>query len=153
MWYNIAMTTATLLKKAAAKDEGVVVLSLREYDRLLSTHVPNYYLTGKAATDLDKLVEGFTFIEEDLLSSEDTSRVSQVINGQMPYVYELLMITYAYEGKYKEAIDAYMPYFKLDPDSKDAQKILSGLRDKLRDPKLRNIPRGVKCMGGRSMIK
>jgi len=103
--------------------------------------------------DLDKLVEGFTFIEEDLLSSEDTSRVSQVINGQMPYVYELLMITYAYEGKYKEAIDAYMPYFKLDPDSKDAQKILSGLRDKLRDPKLRNIPRGVKCMGGRSMIK
>ena len=51
------MTTATLLKKAAAKDEGVVVLSLREYDRLLSTHVPNYYLTGKAATDLDKLVE------------------------------------------------------------------------------------------------
>lgn len=51
------MTTATLLKKATAKDEGVVVLSLKEYDRLLSTHVPNYYLTGKAATDLDKLVE------------------------------------------------------------------------------------------------
>lgn len=51
------MTTATLLKKAVSKDEGVVVLSLKEYDRLLATHVPNYYLTGKAATDLDKLVE------------------------------------------------------------------------------------------------
>jgi ATP phosphoribosyltransferase regulatory subunit HisZ len=53
----IAMTTATLLKKAISRNEGVVVLSLKEYDRLLSTHVPNYYLTGKAATDLDKLVE------------------------------------------------------------------------------------------------
>jgi len=51
------MTTATLLKKAASRDEGVVVLSLKEYDRLLATHVPNYYLTGKEATDLDKLVE------------------------------------------------------------------------------------------------
>ncbi|MEK7553912.1 MAG: hypothetical protein AAB517_00940 [Patescibacteria group bacterium] len=51
------MTTATLLKKATSKDKGVVVLSLKEYDRLLSTHVPNYYLTGKEATDLDKLVE------------------------------------------------------------------------------------------------
>jgi len=51
------MTTATLLKKAVTKDEGVVVLSLEEYDRLLSTHVPDYYLTGKEALDLDKLVE------------------------------------------------------------------------------------------------
>jgi len=57
MVYSIPMTTATLLKKASAKDEGIVVLSLREYDRLLATHVPDYYLTGKAATDLDKLVE------------------------------------------------------------------------------------------------
>jgi hypothetical protein len=51
------MTTATLLKKAVAKDKSVVVLPVAEYKRLLSAHVPEYYLTGKAARDLDKLVK------------------------------------------------------------------------------------------------
>lgn len=50
------MTTATLLKKATAKDKGVVVLSIEEYNRLRAAAVPEYYLTGKAARDLDRLV-------------------------------------------------------------------------------------------------
>jgi hypothetical protein len=36
---------------------GVVVLSLREYQRLLARAVPTYYLKGKAATKLDRLIE------------------------------------------------------------------------------------------------
>jgi len=51
-----AMTTATLLKKAASKDKGVVVLPVQEYQRLIVAAVPTYYLSGKEATDLDKLV-------------------------------------------------------------------------------------------------
>lgn len=53
------MTTATLarLKKAATGRRGSVVLSARAYKNLLDAAVPTYYLTGKAATDLDKLVE------------------------------------------------------------------------------------------------
>ncbi len=53
----VVMTTATLLKKAAAKDKGVVVLPVKEYQRLIAAAVPTYYLSGKEATDLDKLVE------------------------------------------------------------------------------------------------
>lgn len=53
------MTTATLLKlkKTAAKRKGDVVLPAKVYRQLLDAAVPTYYLTGKAATDLDKLVE------------------------------------------------------------------------------------------------
>ena len=71
----------------------------------------------------------------------------------MSAIYEVLMVSYRYEGKYKEAIEAYMPYFLLDPNDEDALKNLALLRDELRDPSLRKIPKGVKCMGGRSMIK
>lgn len=51
------MTTATLLKKAAAKDAGVVVLPVEEYQRLIAANIPTYYLSGKEAAALDKLVE------------------------------------------------------------------------------------------------
>ncbi len=54
------MTTATLLKKAAEKDKGVVVLPIAEYEslrRAAERAVPEYYLTGKAAEELDQLVE------------------------------------------------------------------------------------------------
>jgi hypothetical protein len=53
------MTTATLqrLKKSAAKARGSVTLSAKTYRELLDAAIPTYYLTGKAATDLDKLVE------------------------------------------------------------------------------------------------
>jgi hypothetical protein len=53
------MTTATLLKlkKTAAKSRGTVTLPVKTYRQLLDAAIPTYYLTGKAATDLDKLVE------------------------------------------------------------------------------------------------
>lgn len=53
------MTTATLLKhkKVAAKARGSVTLPVKTYRQLLDAAIPTYYLTGKAATDLDKLVE------------------------------------------------------------------------------------------------
>ena len=53
------MTIATLnkLKKVATKSKGVVTLSIKTYRQLLDAAIPTYYLTGKAATDLDKLVK------------------------------------------------------------------------------------------------
>lgn len=44
-------------REAVEKQGGVVVLSLREYHKLRERAVPEYYLTGKAAEDLDKLVK------------------------------------------------------------------------------------------------
>jgi len=101
-----------------------------------------------ANKDLDKTTEGFEFVY-DTSDDEELIRFEKLINGQMPYLYEMIMRTYQFEGRYEEAIDAYMPYFKLDPDNEYAL----GLLAELRDPKLRKIPRYVKCMGGKSMIK
>ena len=39
------------------KERGVVVLSLKEYQRLIAASIPTHYLVGKEARDLDKLVE------------------------------------------------------------------------------------------------
>ena len=101
-----------------------------------------------ANKDLDKPAEGFEFA--DGFSETTPIRSDKLVNGQMPYVYELLMQTYWYEGKYKEAIDAYMPYFKLNPNDEIAANILADLRD----PLFRKIiPSAVKFMGGRSVIK
>lgn len=43
-------------KAEVRKKEGVVILPLKEYRRLLARGIPEVYLTGKAARDLDKLV-------------------------------------------------------------------------------------------------
>jgi hypothetical protein len=40
-----------------ALKQGVVMLSLEEYQRLQMQAVPTYYLTGKKAEAVDKLVE------------------------------------------------------------------------------------------------
>jgi len=101
---------------------------------------------------LDKTAEDFSSLDslDGLSDSSESSRYSKVINGQMPYVYELLMLSYRYENKNKEAIDAYLPYFKLAPNDKDALRKLSGLKDPVLNS---GIPQFVRCMGGRSMIK
>lgn len=52
--------TITVLRKAVEKGGGMVVLSLKEYQKLRERAAPEYYLTGKAAEDLD------TFVEEGL---------------------------------------------------------------------------------------
>jgi hypothetical protein len=62
----------TVPRKAVEKNGGVVVLSLKEYRRLCERAIPEYYLTGKAARDLDKLVrEGLREYErgETILAS------------------------------------------------------------------------------------
>ena len=51
------MNTITVSKSKIMKEKGVVVLPLAEYKRLTERAIPEYYLTGKAAEDLDKLVE------------------------------------------------------------------------------------------------
>jgi len=44
-------------KEEIQKKGGVVILSLREYRKLCERAVPTYYLKGKEAEELDKLVE------------------------------------------------------------------------------------------------
>lgn len=51
------MSTITLSKKQIQKSKGVVVLPIEEYRRLSERAVPEYYLTGKKAKALDKLVK------------------------------------------------------------------------------------------------
>lgn len=51
------MSTITLSKQKIMRDKGVVILPIAEYQRLQERAVPEYFLTGKAARDLDKLVE------------------------------------------------------------------------------------------------
>lgn len=51
------MNIVTITKKRVNKQGGVVVLSLKEYQRLCERVVPIYYLKGKKADTLDKLVK------------------------------------------------------------------------------------------------
>jgi hypothetical protein len=44
-------------KEEIQKKGGIVILSLREYRKLCEKAVPTYYLKGKEAEKLDKLVE------------------------------------------------------------------------------------------------
>lgn len=47
----------TISRQRVERAGGVVVLPLKEYQRLLASVVPAYHLKGKAATKLDRLVE------------------------------------------------------------------------------------------------
>lgn len=51
------MNGITIQKSKVEKQKGVVILSLKEYQKLLEQAVPTSYLTGKEAKKLDKLVE------------------------------------------------------------------------------------------------
>ena len=46
----------TISRKEIEKRGGVVLLDLKEYQKLLVQAVPTYYLAGKEAEDLDELV-------------------------------------------------------------------------------------------------
>ncbi len=50
------MQKVAISKAKVERTGGMVVLPVKEYDRLVAAAVPTYYLSGKAATDLDKLV-------------------------------------------------------------------------------------------------
>ena len=51
------MSTITISNAKIQKQKGVVVLPIKEYQRLVASRVPEVYLTGRAAKRLDKLVE------------------------------------------------------------------------------------------------
>lgn len=51
------MAIITLAGSTIARQKGLVVLPVKEYQRLLAASVATYHLTGKAARDLDLLVE------------------------------------------------------------------------------------------------
>lgn len=44
-------------KRTIRKEGGMVILPLREYEELRERAIPTYYLKGKEAEKLDKLVE------------------------------------------------------------------------------------------------
>ena len=51
------MAKITIQKEKIEKQGGVVILPLKIYQELLRRAVPTYYLTGKEAEKVDKLVE------------------------------------------------------------------------------------------------
>ena len=55
--YYGGMTKIAIEKKKIEKQGGMVILSLKEYQKLLRRTVPTYHLTGREAKKLDKLVE------------------------------------------------------------------------------------------------
>ncbi len=57
MWYIYIMNRITLEKNKIMEQKGMVILPVREYEKLLRQTAPTYYLTGKAAERLDKLVK------------------------------------------------------------------------------------------------
>ena len=48
--------SVTISRKEVEKKGGVVILGLREYQKLCEQAAPTYYLTGKEAEELDELV-------------------------------------------------------------------------------------------------
>ena len=51
------MAAVTIDREKIGKQGGVVILSLKEYQELCERAVPTYYLKGKKAEELDRLVE------------------------------------------------------------------------------------------------
>jgi hypothetical protein len=51
------MNTIAISKNQIKEEGGVVVLSIKEYQKMQASMVPSYYLHGKEAGDLDNLVK------------------------------------------------------------------------------------------------
>ena len=54
---NQTSQNITISKKNILKEKGVVILPLKEYQKLCERAVPTYYLREKEAEKLDRLVE------------------------------------------------------------------------------------------------
>ncbi|OGZ00012.1 MAG: hypothetical protein A2945_00660 [Candidatus Liptonbacteria bacterium RIFCSPLOWO2_01_FULL_52_25] len=55
------MSGVTIQKSKIRAEKGMVVLPIEEYKKLLLRAVPTFYLSGKAAERIDRLVkDGFT---------------------------------------------------------------------------------------------
>jgi len=56
MAYQNDKNSITIPREKVSASGGMVILPLKEYQRLCERAVPTYYLKGKAAEKLDKLV-------------------------------------------------------------------------------------------------
>ena len=54
---TIVKDSITISRDSVKKAGGFVILPIKQYERLREQVIPTYYLTGKKAKDLDKLVE------------------------------------------------------------------------------------------------
>jgi len=54
---QIIKDSISVSKRTIRQKGGVVILPLKEYEKLRKRAVPTYYLKGKEAKELDKLVE------------------------------------------------------------------------------------------------
>lgn len=54
---RINKNSITISRETVQKKGGIVILPLREYERLYQRTAPTYYLKGKKAKELDKLVK------------------------------------------------------------------------------------------------
>lgn len=54
---QVSNNSIIVSKRTVRKEGGMVILPLREYEELRERAVPTYYLEGKEAEELDKLVE------------------------------------------------------------------------------------------------
>ena len=80
---NDTMSTINISKAKIEEQKGVVVLPLKEYQKLLEQAVPTYYLKGKEARDLDRLVNrGLKEYESGKTIEADSLRSALRINGR-----------------------------------------------------------------------
>ena len=56
MGNGIRQNSITVSREEVQRRGGLVILPLKEYHKLRERAVPTYYLTGKEAKELDKLV-------------------------------------------------------------------------------------------------
>ncbi|MEA3464286.1 MAG: hypothetical protein U9R14_04430 [Patescibacteria group bacterium] len=54
---TLSKNSITITKQAVQKTGGFVILTLKEYKKLQEQAIPTYYLRGKEAKELDKLVK------------------------------------------------------------------------------------------------
>ena len=54
---SFSKNSITITKQAVQKTGGFVILTLKEYEKLKEQTIPTYYLHGKEARELDKLVK------------------------------------------------------------------------------------------------
>jgi len=57
MGNGVTNNSITISEKNVRREGGLVILPLREYEELREKAIPTYYLEGKEAEELDKLVE------------------------------------------------------------------------------------------------
>jgi len=54
---RVSKNSITIPRETVRKKGGIVILPLREYEKLCERAVPTYYLKGLKAEELDKLVK------------------------------------------------------------------------------------------------